>query len=67
MAMTIRLSPELDEQIAELAAQRGVSKHQVLTEAAWRYVQSEQRIRRTITNADRVISEHGALLDRLAQ
>ncbi len=67
MAMTLRLDDALDQQIQELADAKGLSKQQLLVLAAGEYVARENRMARTLDNADRVIRENAGLLDRLGQ
>ena len=67
MAMTLRLDDALDQQIQELADAKGLSKQQLVVLAAGEYVARENRMARTLDNADRVIRENAGLLDRLGQ
>lgn len=67
MAMTLRLSPEQDARLSELAAAQGVSKQQAilgLIDAATLRTTREERLRAIV---DRVKARDGELLDRLAQ
>ena len=45
--MTLRLPDDLDERLAQLAQAQGVSKQQLLVQAAREYVDRESRITRT--------------------
>lgn len=67
MAMTLRLDDELDLQLQQLADGLGLSKQQLVTRAVREFLTREQRIVRTLANADRVVQENAGLLDRLAQ
>ncbi|MGS0684368.1 CopG family ribbon-helix-helix protein [Nakamurella sp. GG22] len=67
MAMTLRLDEELDHQLEQLADALGLSKQQLVTRAVREYLTREQRIVRTLANADRVVQENTGLLDRLGQ
>ena len=67
MAMTLRLDDALDQQIQELADAKGLSKQQLLVLAAGEYVARENRMTRTLKNADRVARENAGLLDRLGK
>ena len=67
MAMTLRLDDALDQQIQDLADAKGLSKQQLLVLAAREYVDRENRMSRTLNNADRVVRENAGLLDRLGQ
>jgi predicted transcriptional regulator len=67
MAMTLRLDDELDRQVEQLATGLGLSKQQLVARAVREFLTREQRIVRTVANADRVVRENAGLLDRLAQ
>ena len=67
MAMTLRLDDELDRQVEQLANGLGLSKQQLVARAVREFLTREQRIVRTVANADRVVQENAGLLDRLAQ
>ena len=67
MAMTLRLDDELDRQLQQLADGLGLSKQQLVARAVREFLTREQRIVRTLANADRVIEDNAGLLDRLGQ
>jgi predicted transcriptional regulator len=67
MAMTLRLDDELDRRLEQLADGLGLSKQQLVARAVREFLTREQRIVRTVANADRVVQENAGLLDRLAQ
>ena len=65
MAMTLRLSPELDEKLTVLAAERNVSKQQMVSLAL------EEAFDRSVYNekvdaaVDRVMSKYAEAIERL--
>jgi len=65
--MTLRLDDELDQQIQQLADVLGLSKQQLLVQAARDYVARQSRVARTLANTDRIVRENAGLLDRLGQ
>lgn len=67
MAMTIRLDPELDAAVSDLAAAQNVSKQQLLERAAREYVGRNARVLRTLQVADRIVEENCDLLRRLSE
>lgn len=67
MAMTLRLDPELDLRIQQLADAEHISKQQLIVRAAQEYVTRNQRIARTLANADNVIQRNARLLERLGE
>lgn len=65
--MTIRLDPELDAAVREVAAAQNLSKQQLMERAALEYVNRSRRIDRTIAIANRIVGDHEGLLDRLSR
>lgn len=66
MAMTLRLNPELDKQLTEVAEGLGISKQQALAEAVEQFVRTNHQgviIRRVFAEA---LVKDKELLDRLA-
>lgn len=66
MAMTLRLDSELDAKLAALAAERRMSKQQMIVHAVEKFMQEEAHAERVQTAIDRVIAENEGLLRRLA-
>ncbi len=67
MAMTLRLDPELDAKVAELARRERLSKQQFVIRTLADVVQHNAQLSRTMANVDRVIAENRGLLDRLRE
>lgn len=67
MAMTIRLDPELDAAVRDLAAAQNLSKQQLMERAAQEYVSRNVRVLRTLQVADRIVDENRELLRRLSE
>lgn len=65
--MTIRLDPELDAAVRELAAAQNLSKQQLMERAAREYISRNRRIDRTLAIADRIVADNENLLDRLSR
>jgi predicted transcriptional regulator len=64
MAMTLRLTPEQDKQLAEIAAARGISKNRAVADAVTAFIDLEfQRIK--IKMAFDYVLEHDAELLQL--
>lgn len=67
MAMTIRLDPELDDAVRDLAAAQHLSKQQLMERAAQEYVGRNSRVLRTLQVADRIVEDNRELLRRLSE
>ncbi|MBN8424956.1 hypothetical protein JF531_10530 [Microbacterium esteraromaticum] len=65
MAMTVRIPPELDVKLEEIARARHMSKHAVLIEATERFVNSESKTTRVMTLADGIIDRYADVMKRL--
>lgn len=67
MAMTIRLDPELDAAVRDLAAAQNLSKQQLMERAAQEYIGRNVRMQRALGVADRIVDENRELLRRLSE
>lgn len=67
MAMTLRLSPELDHQLTELARTQGLSKQQMVHRLIEDAASGDRRRKFIDEQMDRILVEDAELLGRLAQ
>lgn len=65
MAMTVRFSTELDEQLQKIADARHTSKHALVLQAVEVLVKTETLTDRVMTSVDRTIERDAELLTRL--
>ena len=64
--MTVRLPPELDARLEELARERHISKHAALVEATDRYVRSESKTDRVLAAIEEIGEQYADTIHRLA-
>lgn len=67
MAMTLRLSEDLDAQLASAASARHMSKQQMVVHAVEKFMREEAHAERTRRSVQRVIRENAELLDDLSR
>ena len=67
MAMQLRLRPDEDQMLQDLAAELGVSKNQAVASAVREAWEKRQSRNYTLAVLDQVSADREALLDRLAQ
>lgn len=67
MALNVRLTPDAERVLAELAEAEGLSKNDVVNRAVLDHGARVLREREVRDLARRAISDYGPLLDRLAQ
>jgi predicted transcriptional regulator len=65
MAMTVRLSPELDAQLQEIADTRHTSKHALVLQAVEVLVKTESKTDRVLASVERTLERDAELLRRL--
>lgn len=65
MAMTVRLSPELDEMLQKVADARHTSKHSLVVRAVEELVLNEEKARRVLSSLDETSRDYGEMLTRL--
>lgn len=65
MAMTLRLPPELDAKLEELANARSTSKHALLVEATDVYVSQQTKTARVLDVVDEIGAEYAEAITRL--
>jgi predicted transcriptional regulator len=65
MAMTIRLSPELDEKLQKVADARHTSKHALVLQAVEELVTNEEKSRRVLGSLDETSRDYAEMLKRL--
>ncbi|MGL5858343.1 MAG: ribbon-helix-helix protein, CopG family [Angustibacter sp.] len=65
MAMTLRLDPQLDQALSDVASRLGKSKQQIAVTAIREYTDQQQQFRRRAL--ERIVAEDAELLRRLAE
>lgn len=65
MAMNLRLPPELDAQLEDIARERHMSKHAVIIEAAARFARTESKTARVLSLADEITGRYADAIKRL--
>lgn len=65
MAMTIRLSPELDEKLQVVADARHTSKHSLVLQAVEEFVITEAKTDQVMASVERTLVRDAELLQRL--
>ena len=65
MPMTIRLSPELDAKLQEIADARHTSKHSIVLQAVEGFVSSQSLSDRIMASVDQTLERDAELLRRL--
>ena len=65
MAMTIRLSPELDEKLQKVADARHTSKHALVLQAVEEFVITESKTDQVMASVERTLVRDAELLERL--
>ncbi len=65
MAMTVRFSPELDEQLQQIADARHTSKHSLVVQAVEGLVKTETLTDRVMASVERTLERDAELLTRL--
>ncbi len=65
MAMTVRFSPELDEQLQKIADVRHTSKHTLVLQAVEALVKTETKTEQVMASVDRILVRDADLLTRL--
>lgn len=65
MAMTVRLSPELDEKLQKVADARHTSKHSLVLQAVEELVMNEEKSRRVLSSLDETSRDYAEMLKRL--
>lgn len=66
MAMTIRLTPELDEKLRLLADSRHVSKHALILQSIEVLVLQSDKTKSVLASVERTLERDSELLARLA-
>jgi predicted DNA-binding protein len=66
MAMTLRISHELDHRLTEYTAQSGVSKNQFILDAIEEHLDRADQRSATRKSVRRIVERDSALLERLA-
>lgn len=65
MAMTVRFSPELDEQLQKIADARHTSKHALVLQAVEVLVETETKTDQVMASVERTLVRDAELLARL--
>lgn len=65
MAMTIRLSAELDEKLQKVAEARHTSKHSLVLQAVEEFVITESKTDQVMASVERTLVRDAELLERL--
>ena len=65
MAMTLRLSPELDSRLQDLAHAQHTSKHSLVLKAVEELVIAETKTDRVMASVERTLVRDAELLERL--
>ncbi|MBN9151478.1 MAG: hypothetical protein KF692_03030 [Cryobacterium sp.] len=65
MAMTVRITPELDTQLQAIAEARHTSKHALVLQAVETMVKSESKTERVLASVERTLERDAGLLSRL--
>lgn len=65
MAMTVRFSPELDEQLQKIADARHTSKHAILLSAVEEYIMRDLKTRRVLESIDETSRDYAETIERL--
>ena len=65
MAMTVRFSPELDEQLQKIADARHTSKHALVLQAVEALVKTETKADQVMASVERILVRDAELLARL--
>ncbi len=65
MAMTLRLSPDLDAALQSLADLRHTSKHALMVSALEAYVKSQTKAQQVMASVERTLDRDSELLTRL--
>lgn len=65
MAMTVRLSPELDEQLQKVADARHTSKHALVLQAVEDLVLNDDKARRVLGSLDETSRDYAEMIKRL--
>lgn len=67
MAMTVRLTPELDERLQGVADQRHTSKHSLVLQAVEEFVAAHSKENLVMASVERTLVRDAELLERLEQ
>ncbi len=65
MAMTVRFSPELDEQLQQIADARHTSKHSLVVQAVEGFMKTETLTDQVMASVERTLERDAELLARL--
>lgn len=65
MAMTVRLTPELDKKLQVIADARYTSKHALVLQAVEDLVKAESKTERVLESVERTLERDRGLLTRL--
>ncbi|HEU4807421.1 MAG TPA: ribbon-helix-helix protein, CopG family [Homoserinimonas sp.] len=65
MAMTVRLSPELDAQLQKIADARHTSKHALVLQAVEEYMTRDIKTRRVLESIDETSRDYAETIKRL--
>ena len=65
MAMTVRFSPELDEQLQKIADARHTSKHALVLQTVEALVKTETKADQVMASVERILVRDAELLARL--
>lgn len=65
MAMTVRLTPEFDQQLQAIADAHHTSKHALVLQAVEMLVKSESKTERVMASVERTLERDAGLLARL--
>ncbi|HMM82935.1 MAG TPA: hypothetical protein PJ998_07145 [Terrimesophilobacter sp.] len=65
MAMTVRITPELDKQLQAIADAHHTSKHALVLHAVETLVKSESKTERVLASVERTLERDAGLLARL--
>lgn len=65
MAMTVRFSTELDEQLQKIADARHTSKHAIVLQAVEEYIVRDLRTQRVLESLDETSRDYAETIQRL--
>lgn len=65
MAMTVRFSAELDEQLQKIADARHTSKHALVLQAVEEHIMREIKTRRVLESIDEISRDYAEAIKRL--
>ncbi len=65
MAMTVRFSTELDEQLQKIADARHTSKHALVKQAVEEYLMRDNKTRQVLESIDKTSRDYAETIERL--